>query len=443
MRNNKKIFYFAIITALLAMPVVTFAQDESSINAFSPYTFYGIGDLSTTGPAYLRSMGGAGVAFHSPGMSNSLNPASLGATQRNTFLFNFGMEGQNFYSKTVDKKTSYNTFNVRDISVQFSLYKNMGLSVSLNPLSNVGYRVDMMETDPSILANVGSVKYAYRGEGSISQLKVSYGARVFKHLYLGASMVYYKGAISRYYDVEIDPILSGNDYNPTAGTVQEDYSRIGWNVGLDYNIIDTDMRKLIFGMTFSPKLNLKPLVNNSVYGGSTTIDTAYYSMGTKNFNLPMNIRAGLFYMANKFSAGLDYSFQHWKGMNGADVVNGIAFGNTHTVSGGVQFLPNHNDMHRFYNRWSYRLGGRYSDYYMTINGHKVRDYAITFGVGIPLKAQGYSSINIGAELGRRGNTATGTYGTRQFNMVRENYFKINIEFSLFGEDFWFMKHRYN
>ena len=119
MRNNKRIFCFAIITALLAVPVVTFAQDESSINTFSPYTFYGVGDFAVQGPSYLRAMGGAGVAFHSPGMSNSLNPAALGAMQRNTFLFNFGMEGQNFYSKTVDKKTSYNTFNIRDVAVSF------------------------------------------------------------------------------------------------------------------------------------------------------------------------------------------------------------------------------------------------------------------------------------------------------------------------------------
>ena len=43
---------------LSVIPLATYGQN-SSLNTFSPYTFYGIGDFATQGPGYIRSMGGA------------------------------------------------------------------------------------------------------------------------------------------------------------------------------------------------------------------------------------------------------------------------------------------------------------------------------------------------------------------------------------------------
>ncbi len=54
-----------IIASALLLPFIAAAQ-ESSINSFSPYTFYGLGDITTQGTSYIRSMGGAGVAMRTP-----------------------------------------------------------------------------------------------------------------------------------------------------------------------------------------------------------------------------------------------------------------------------------------------------------------------------------------------------------------------------------------
>ena len=72
---------------------------------------------------------------------------------------------------------------------------------------------------------------------------------------------------------------------------------------------------------------------------------------------------------------------------------------------------------------------------MRINGHKINDVGLSVGVGIPIKMQGFSSVNLGLTWGCRGTTATGMIGTRQFRMVRENYIKVSIGLSLFGEGF--------
>ena len=70
-----------------------------------------------------------------------------------------------------------------------------------------------------------------------------------------------------------------------------------------------------------------------------------------------------------------------------------------------------------------------------LNDQPIQDVALTFGVGLPLRMTGLSNVNLGLELGQRGTTKAG--------LSRENYFKFTIGFSLFGEDYWFVKMKYD
>ena len=49
---------------------------SSSLNTYSPYTFYGIGDIHEEGIAVTRAMGGASIGFRNPFYVNVTNPAS-------------------------------------------------------------------------------------------------------------------------------------------------------------------------------------------------------------------------------------------------------------------------------------------------------------------------------------------------------------------------------
>ena len=86
-----------LVAAAVLVPAAVAAQ-TSSINAFSPYTMYGIGELNTQGTLAMRSMGGVGVAMRNAGVMNLLNPAAYSTAPQKTFLFNFGVEGQNYYN---------------------------------------------------------------------------------------------------------------------------------------------------------------------------------------------------------------------------------------------------------------------------------------------------------------------------------------------------------
>lgn len=444
MRTVFKKKFIAVSWLLLVLPASVWAQG-SSINTFSPYTFHGLGDFAAQGPAWIRSIGGTGIAYRSGMMVNYLNPAGLSAMGRNTFIFDVGLEGQNFYSRTAETRTSYNSMNINNVALQFSVYRKMGIGVSVTPLTNVGYRVDMFETDPEILAELGQVRYFFNGSGGITQAKIGYGVELFKGFSLGANMIYYLGNINRVFGTEIIPITAEGSFGNVNGSHIEDYSRIGGDVGLQYNLVAKQNRVLTFGATFQPRTNLRPRRSSLVTTSSLLGDTAAYSTGRADIFLPATFTAGLFYQTPKIGLGMDYTWQDWRNLNKGEENSGITFRSSQYVKAGLQYTPNRYDVRHFYNRWTYRAGFRYNDYYMVVNDNRIQDFAVTFGLGIPFRAlsQGYSSLNIGVELGARGSTRTGEFNGRQFQMIRENYFKFVVGFSLFGEDYWFVKHKYN
>ena len=168
--------YRLAVAAMLVVPVSAMAQ-TSSINAFSPYSMYGIGELQTPGVVAQRSMGGVGLGMRSSVMVNPLNPAAYSLTPRQGFLFDFGVEGVNFYNRQqkyadgaqTTSRTSYNTFNFHDIAFQLPLARRLGLGFSLTPYSSVGYRVSADEQRDDLWAAFGVVKYLCAGQGHLTE----------------------------------------------------------------------------------------------------------------------------------------------------------------------------------------------------------------------------------------------------------------------------------
>ena len=86
---------------------------------------------------------------------------------------------------------------------------------------------------------------------------------------------------------------------------------------------------------------------------------------------------------------------------------------------GVEYTPNRYDARHFLKRWSYRAGFRYGAYNQTFNGDKLAQYAVTAGIGIPVRRGAFSAIDIGVEYGRRGYNIADRLG-----LVRQQYFKF-------------------
>lgn len=423
-----------LATATFAVAPAALNAQEISLNAFSPYTMYGVGELHTPGTVAQRSMGGVGVAMQSNLVYNPLNPAALGNMMQQSFIFNFGVEGQNFYAKQGDAKTSFNSFNVRDIAIQFPITKRLAMSASVTPYSSVGYRILTEETNPDVLADIGYVDYYYTGEGSITEAKLAIGWEPFKRFYVGASAIFYVGDIDRYNTTRITALTAGQGTFSSASKLNNlSVSRIMGNVGVQYHIIMKPQAALTVGAVYDFGGELKAKSKEFVSSNNVFSDTVSLKKGVSPIALPRSVSAGIYFHSPKWVAGFDYVFQDWKSNNDYDAVNKVGYTNTHTYKLGVQFTPNRGDVRRVLNRWSYRLGARYGQSYMTFHGTKLPEAALTLGVGIPIKLFGTSSIDVGVELGRRGTLANG--------LIRDNYFKISVGMSMFGEDYWFSRYK--
>ena len=210
-----------LVVAAALVPVAVAAQ-TSSINAFSPYTMYGIGEQNTPGTLVMRSMGGVGVAVRNAGVVNLLNPAAYSVAPQKTFLFSFGLEGQNYYnSQTAEgiaKRSVYNTFNFHDIAFQMPVTKGLGLGFSLTPYSSVGYRTKFYQdfSDP-IMGDVGPVQYTYQGEGDVTEVKLGLGWEIFRNFSVGVAAQYYWGDIDRGYVMTPTSIVGEGTFGSTIG----------------------------------------------------------------------------------------------------------------------------------------------------------------------------------------------------------------------------------
>lgn len=424
---------------MLGLTVAAHAQ--SSVNTYSPYTFYGLGDLQQQGTAAFRGMGGVGVAARgfgglsvsNSGLHNYVNPASLSMLPRSTFHFDFGLEGGFFYLKEGDKKTSYNTFNIRDLVFRMPLGRRLGFGATLTPYSSVGYRVKQAETDPSILAQLmeqgaTGVDYLHRGSGDITQAKFSLGWEPVKRLSLGVDMIYYFGETERSYTTQIYASDPDNDFAPSAVMQAEKVSRIRWGVGAQYDIIQQSRRVLTVGATYMPELSLKADI--SVEAANATakpqpLDNAI----SPDFKLPETIAAGLHYQTWRLGAGIDYEYQGWA--NGNTGRGDMSFRNTNAFRAGMEYTPSRHDVRSPFKRVTYRLGVRQNDYYMSFGGRDIKERAVALGFGIPFKTDRESYLDLGLEYGSRGSAA----------MVKENFFRISIGFRLSG-DGWFQKMMY-
>ena len=114
-----------------------------------------------------------------------------------------------------------------------------------------------------------------------------------------------------------------------------------------------------------------------------------------------------------------------------------------TVKVGIEYTPNRYDVRRTLRRWSYRAGFRYGYYNQTFNGDRLAQYAMTAGIGIPVKFFAVSSIDVGIEYGRRGYNLAERLG-----LVRQQYFKFAVGFTLFAggaenNEYWFTRPKYD
>lgn len=432
---------------------------ENSINTYSPYSMYGLGELSTPGNVAMRSMGGVGVAMYSQSMVNMLNPAGYGNVAQQSFIFNFGLDAGHYRnqqtkygaSSTSDVKTAYNSVNFHDIAFQFPLAKGVGVGFSLSPYSNVGYNMYNDELSQSITGNLGRARYQYSGEGDVTQVKFGVGWRPVKKFSVGVAMLYYWGDIERHYRAITESVITGSGiYSNTTGIDTYDVSKIKMQAGIQWHPIMTSRRMLSFGATYDLGGDLTPSMTKYIYvDNMLTAVVRNEEDNSLPLRLPRQATFGTYYQTLSIRAGVDFIYQNWGGENSGyheDQGEGVAVGytDTKTVRAGFEIVPKGSDVRHYYNRMAYRVGFSYGNNYQTYAATQVNQITITAGVGLPVRLFGNSSVDVGFEFGMRNPASDKVLiDNKTVGLVKQHYYKLAIGLTLFGEDRWFQRHKFN
>jgi hypothetical protein len=433
-------FFITLLFAVIAFA----AHSQSTATSSSPYSRYGIGDINPQLLPQNIGMGGIGVATNKISMFNTINvvnPAAYGAINLTTI--DVGLYA-NFLTLGQTGSTSQKNSNFRLSHIAFAIpvTKRSALSFGLLPYSERGYSYtkSVKGTGSTSAADTNVTNYNYSGDGGLSKAYMGYGFGIGKHLLLGGNVSYIFGNLKDISTTEI-PNLAG-----TTNSKVEQTNSIGglnYDYGIQYSFDFSETRHLILGYSASAgtKLNsqssyiVSQYFNDASGNQNVAVDSVVSRQDPKSkIKLPQINRFGIsFQNDGKFLVGADYTTGQWSGLTVAGVNQGLQ--NSKTFNVGGQYTPNIATLRNYFASVDYRLGAIYDETYMVINNTRIKRYAGTFGLGLPLRPNygSFYKINISAEIGQRGSLVNG--------LVKENYVNIHLGFTL--NDRWFQKYKFD
>lgn len=435
----RKIERAILISVFLIISVCVSAQ-EGTYGAYSPYSIYGIGDLSKQGTAFNKSMGGTGIATRNRRFINYLNPAAVTARDSLAFMADFGLSGNNNVFAQGDRKSANNTFNIYDFVMTFPIWRSSAFIVGLTPFSDVGYDFSSVEDNDQIIGQTGNITYDSFGKGSVYQLFLGAGVTFWKKFSVGAEMIYYFGNLDKvtnmnYSNASFRSVNAGNEIMARGLTGK---------FGLQYEQKLGGDISMVVGATYRMGTNMKGYSTEYRYAKqSSLIDTLRHNVDTLGMSgvrfgdelgLGISVKGG-----DKWSAEFNYIRSDWRN-SGFDNITGFAVSGvskfSSTVSNsfraGFEFVPNRNDIRYYFRTCTYRAGVYYDKAYYKLDGNNVNSMGITLGMTLPV-FKGHNGISIGVDMGQRGSLKD--------KMIRERYATFVIGFNI--HDIWFRKVQYD
>ncbi|MBS6467652.1 hypothetical protein I6E18_08485 [Phocaeicola barnesiae] len=419
MSSNKALF-----SALFIMGAVA-ANAQSSTN--SPYTRYGLGELSDQAFAHNAAMGGIGYALRSSEQINVMNPASYSAVDSLSFMFDIGMGLKSSNYQENGYKTNAKNASFDYLAMQFRLHPRVGFAVGFTPYSNVGYKFsrtsDIENSDDVTLTNT------FYGDGGLQQIFGGIGFKILDNLSIGANVGYLYGEI----DYQTLATLSnGGDQTTTYNNISIN-SYIA-NFGLQYTQKLSKTDKVTLGLVYGLGHDLKSTETK----GIQVTDGSSYSELTEetikdSYGIPSTFGAGLTWQHKQnLTVGADYTLQQFENVkydNSTDF-----YKNRTRIGAGIEYMPSLYGRN-YLSRIRYRAGAYYSSSYMKLPEYDgPKEWGVSAGFGLPLHLfQRNTVLSITGQYVRVLPSVKG--------MLSENRFVLKL--GLTFNEHWFMKWRVN
>lgn len=429
-----------VLTLFIAFPL---SAQNDAYNAFSPYSMYGIGDISKQGTAYNKSMGGVGIAARDKRNVNILNPAAVTAREEKSFMADFGVAQGNRYYAQHDMKSSNNTFNFYDFVISFPVYKSLAMYAGVTPYSDLGYEMTSKVTDPSVIASTGVITNTVQGYGGMTNIFIGAGYEVIKGLSVGVEGQYYFGNLHKTNDFE----MGNSTYRNISSGFNMNLNAFTGKFGVQYERKLTQNISAIVGATYRVSTSLRgnveryeiqsiSSINDSTPSPRSYIDT----LGRGQVKLAGELGVGIALKGgDKWTVEVNYIRSDWSSCGFGKVPGFASVGNAvfsataaQSVRAGFSIVPNRNDIRYYRKRVTYRAGAYWDQASCKLDGKSINAVGVTMGATLPV-FNWSNGLTLGVDFGQRGALSG--------NLVRERYVNFNIGINIF--DIWFLKPKYN
>lgn len=434
-KTKKPLLLLAIGVALGTTAKAQSLNDQSgpkSNKENAPFSRFGIGDLSNPYNAILRGSGGIGTAYSDPFSINSFNPASYGYLKVSTL--EFALEARSRSLSLANYSTSSGTGTLSYFALAIPMGKYAGMSMGLQPVSNIYYNANDTINDPSLgkgLINYngsGGLQYAYLGlAGTIEGFSLGFNAG-----YMFGSARY----STTYEGLDNTPIRN-------ADFTQSNYIKgFYWKGGAMYRASLKKERYINIGATVKLSQDLQVKRDNMEIGyqflsdGSIIRDTVEQTklLGAKGtLKMPAEYSFGVHYGKDyHWNFGADFIYSDWSQYEFWGDRRNIA-SSAWRAAIGAEITPN-GFSQKIVSATTYRAGLYYAKDYIETGGKDLIDVGGSVGASIPLKRNmsQFGRVNLALNIGQRGNIND--------NQVREFYTRFTVGVSL--NEIWFRKHKF-
>lgn len=410
----------------------------------SPYSFYGIGSLKFKGTVENRSMGGLSIYSDSIHV-NLRNPASYAGENLETwggksrpvkFAVGGSYSNTNLLSSNSKANASSATFDYLAVNIPVGKF---GFGFGLMPFTSVGYKLEALN-------DAGDLGSRFEGEGGLNKAFLGFGYQLVKGLSVGVDFQYNFGNIQN--------SIIGFQYDnglPTQSQSREsnrsDLSGLNLNFGLSYKALIGEKLEIVSSVIYRPEGVIKSKNVRSISTVTVSASNQVFEIDTIDGNLAargldetdvvlpskLTFGAGIG-SPRKWFVGAETTFLKTSSFSNDLVDNGTTYEDAYSFSLGGFYIPQYNSFSKYWKRMVYRAGIRTEETGLNINNESIKEFGISFGVGIPVgESRLLSNANFGLEIGKRGTTNS--------NLIQENFMNFQISLSL--NDRWFVKRKYD
>ena len=417
---------------VLFLFLLMFCDLQSQNNLTSPYSRFGLGNLSNVVHPELSSLGGAAISMNGLLTINNYNPASYSFIKQQRFIMSVGVNSK--YLSIANNNNVNSSFDagLSNLNFAFSLNEKWAASFGILPYSQVSYSFSQSDSSYVDCQAPQEVSYLYSGNGGLSRFYIGSSFLLDKSLSFGVNVSYLFGQLNNNKKVD----FLNDDFLNVKSQESLNIGGLYYDFGAQFNT-KIDNYKFKIGVVLSNSNSVNATLNKLSERYYLDFDTEVIVDTTENnqlnkgvITMPNNIGLGLNINYNNLSLFLDFSQKDWSQFSSFGLSDSLS--SSEKISVGLEYIPDYREINTYSKIIRYRLGYQHNSTYLDFNNHNIIEQKLCFGVGLPFLKTG-SFLNLSMEMGKR--------GTLDYNLIEEKFVNVLVGFKF--NDVWFLKRKYD